>query len=59
MNVDSYGSRGRNDPFYYARINANRRDTDGGRHGSSRDYPVSAYACIAICGTAEADITMR
>jgi len=41
MNGDNYSSRGAHFPRRCARIDTDRRDTDGGRHGSSRDYPVS------------------
>jgi hypothetical protein len=41
MNSDNYSSRGARAPQLGARIDADRRDSDSGRHGSSRDYPVS------------------
>jgi hypothetical protein len=41
MNGDNYSSRGVHVLRRGAPIDANRRDSDSGRHGSSRDYPVS------------------
>jgi hypothetical protein len=41
MNGDNYSSRGARAAQLGARIDADRCDTESGRHGSSRDYPVS------------------